>query len=141
MNELEFNGTLYEPIFATSRSSIYYYNKDVGLWIRKKKDGKIENDEEIYLGSVGHNAEFDVLQMFKDLDEGLVKDLIPEFVVGREPFGIGLEGQLTLKNIVELSKNRVILSNGLQNQVGVHRGHTISEIYREFHPLEEFGLK
>ena len=142
MELLEFNGKWYEPIFSTSRGSIYFYDKESGLWVRKKKNDEIRDDNVIYVGSVGHDAETRVLQAFKDLDKGLVKDFVPGFTVGREPFGISLEGKLiTLRDIIRLADNEVRLAEGLQDQVSVHRGHVISEIHREFHPLEEYCLK
>ena len=102
----------------------------------------IEDDKDIYVGSVGHDAEADVLQVFYDLDKGLVKDFIPSFAVGRDPLGIGLEEQvISRSDIVRLGANEVRLLKDLQDQTGFHRGHTISEIYREFNPLEEYGLR
>ena len=138
---LEFNGTLYEPIFATSRGSDYFFSKISGLWIRRRKNGEIEDDKNIYVGSLGDNAEIDVLEVFRDLDNGIVKDFLPELVVGRDPFGIGLEKRVIAPtDLVRLARGEVRLFPGLQTETGWHRGHTIRRMYRTFDPLQEYGF-
>ncbi len=133
-------GMMYEPVFRTSKGSIYYFNKEHALWLRRRKRKEIATiTGEIVLGSLRIPYTADYNEFSKNFRRGIIEKFAPRFAIDRKPFGIRYpDKQLGLDDFVTIEHGRIRLKGGLNSDPGleVHIGHNIREVYKKVDPLE-----
>ncbi len=133
-------GMVYEPVFRTSKGSVYYFNKEHALWLRRRKRGQ-EIDTitgEIVVGSLRIPENTDYTKFSRNFRRGIIERFAPRFAIDRKPFGIRYpDRQLGLDDFVTIEHGRIRLKEGLNSDPGleVHIGHNIREIYERVDPL------
>ncbi len=137
------DGIEYEPVFKTSRGSIYFLNRDSGLWLRRRERERKSSLETggIVIGSLHpryRDGRVDwIWNRFSE--DGTVYGFAPNFQLNMEPFDLRLPNrQLTLDDFKEIRGGRVKLKDELHDDpsLEIHIGNSISEIYQEVNPLD-----
>lgn len=136
------DGIVYEPVFKTSRGSIYYLNRDSGLWLRSRERERKSSLETggIVIGSLDPRFRDGRLDWMWDrfAKEGSVYGFAPEFRLNYEPFDLRLPNrQLTSTDFEEVSEGRVRLKDDAHHDqnLTIHVGNLIKEIYQHVNPL------
>lgn len=127
-------GIEFTQVFATYRGSRYLFNDEHGLWLRRKADGTLHTNE-IYIGSLTENPSTTLDRLYKDLNQGRQRGLVPRFLKDNIPFGIHHPQRwLSMNDVEELGEGHFSLRGGLQQEVGIHWGDPITEITRDIDP-------
>lgn len=133
---IRLDGANFEPVFRTEKGSIYYFDEEKALWLRRRFCGEILTHE-FYFGSKSlcSTNPYDIT------NRGCQPEAIPDFAIGNMPFGLGYSdkwislrdisvrevwGELTweFKDAIDVSKLRG------------HLAHRIVKFYRKLNPLD-----
>lgn len=141
-DKVEYFGRIYELAFKTSRGSLYYFDRERRLWLRKKFDGTYER-RCINLGClVGYDSKRNPLEiLFQVLNGEEINGFVPQFIVGKEVLGIGLgeSEDSSLLKLVSIGVGKIKMRGFIDKDFCIHIGHSISEIYREVDPIREYN--